>query len=54
MVNDAVIALLEQRLAHLNQEEGRQPKSQYAQIMKWRRLECEYLIGRIKELEMKP
>ncbi len=47
----AVITLLEARLVHLKREEERQPRTQYAQLIKWRRLECEYLLEQLRKLE---
>jgi hypothetical protein len=49
-----VIAFLEARIAHLKVEETRQPRSQYAQAMKWRRLEAEHILSKIRAMEEKP
>ncbi len=50
MLLDAVIALLEARIAHLVNEARTNPRSGYAEIMRWRLKEAEHLLSKIKEL----
>lgn len=45
-----IVSLLDARVAHLQAEEERNRRSNYADIAKWRRLEAEHLLQKIKEL----
>lgn len=45
-----VIAVLEQRVAHLTGETKTNPRSGYAEAMRWRLKEAEHILSKVKEL----
>jgi len=48
---DRIIALLKTRIAFHAEEMARNSKSHYAELAKWRKLEAEYLLERIRQIE---
>lgn len=48
-----VIAFLEQRVAHLVGETRTNPRSQYAEAMRWRLKEAQHILEKIRAMEAK-
>lgn len=53
-VMNEIIAFLEQRIAHLIGECRTNPRSGYADAMRWRLKEAQYLLDKIRAMEAKP
>lgn len=50
MTSESIIALLEARIAYLAGEVERQPRTGYAQLQRWRKLEAEHLLKQVRKL----